>query len=41
IKEDIHERSTSSTSLDFGGMLGIMAEGLTGRMLMEHRDDQG
>ncbi|GJY79616.1 hypothetical protein Tco_0485417 [Tanacetum coccineum] len=41
IKEDIQERSTSSTCLDFGGMPGIMVEGLTGRMLMEHQDDQG
>ncbi|GJV86500.1 uncharacterized mitochondrial protein-like protein [Tanacetum coccineum] len=27
--------------LNFGGLLDLMAEGLTGRMLMEHRDAQG
>ncbi|GKE97424.1 hypothetical protein Tco_0020775, partial [Tanacetum coccineum] len=26
---------------DFGGLLDLMAEGLSGRMLMEHRDAQG
>ncbi|GKC37572.1 hypothetical protein Tco_1049956, partial [Tanacetum coccineum] len=26
---------------DFGGLTELMAEGLSGRMLMEHRDAQG
>ncbi|GKE93283.1 hypothetical protein Tco_1574378, partial [Tanacetum coccineum] len=26
---------------DFGGLLDLMAEGLSARMLMEHLDDQG
>ncbi|GJU69435.1 hypothetical protein Tco_1255694 [Tanacetum coccineum] len=38
----IHRREVHRVSVfDFGGLLDLMAEGLNGRMLMEHRDEAG
>ncbi|GJW55647.1 hypothetical protein Tco_0099732 [Tanacetum coccineum] len=38
----IHRTGVHRVSVfDFWGLLDLMAEGLTARMLMEHRDDQG
>ncbi|GJZ39953.1 hypothetical protein Tco_0586516, partial [Tanacetum coccineum] len=38
----IHKREVHKVSIfDFGGLSDLMAEGLSGRMLMEHRDEAG
>ncbi|GKF76244.1 hypothetical protein Tco_0225688, partial [Tanacetum coccineum] len=38
----IHKREVHRVPVfDFRGLLDLMAEGLSVRMLMEHRDDQG
>ncbi|GJV40166.1 putative reverse transcriptase domain-containing protein [Tanacetum coccineum] len=38
----IHRRKVHRVSVfDFGGLLNLMAEGLSARMLMEHMDDKG